>query len=123
MTIFDHLKSILYTKEDIQHNIDDENEYSPFMINRWCSMYSPELATIINNTTNWLGSIFVTKREHYKFVKSILPKVRFKHIPYIKKVKVDKEEEKDIELLASSLELSKREIKYLLDIQDEYKKS
>jgi hypothetical protein len=123
MTIFDYLKSILFTKKDVITNIDDETEYNQYMVNRWCSMYSPEIATIINNTTNWLAPALNTKQVHYNFLKSIIPKLRNKHIPYIKKVKVDKQDEKNIELLASSLELSKREIKYLLDIQNEYKKS
>lgn len=116
MTIFDFLNDILFTKKDKFTNVDDESQYNQYLVNRWVSMYSPECALYINNTVNWLYSVFDNKRDHYKFLKSILPRVRYRHIPYIKKVKVDKEEkDNNIELLAKSLELSQSEVKYLLD--------
>ena len=117
MTIFDFLNSILFTKKDRFDNVDDESQYNQYLINRWISMYSPQCAQYINNTVNWLYPIFEEKKSHYKFLKSILPKVRYKHIPYIKKVKPEDtdSEESNVELLAKSLELSQREVKYLLE--------
>ena len=117
MTIFDFLNDILFTKKDKLTNVDDESQYNQYLVNRWVSMYSPECAQYINNTVNWLYSVFDNKRDHYKFLKCILPRVKYRHIPYIKKVKPEKAEDdtNNIELLAKSLELSQKEVKYLLN--------
>ena len=115
MTIFDHLNDLLFTKEHNLSNVDDEQEYNQYMVNRWISMYSPNMATFINNTTNWLYPIMEEKSFHYNFLHKIAPQVKRKHIPYIKKSTEKQEEIDNIELIAQKLELSKREIKYLLD--------
>ena len=118
MTIFDHLNSILFTKKrDSLTNIDDESTFSPYMANRWISMYSSDLANIINNTSNRYINCF-NKQEFYSFLTSVLPKVRYKRISYIKK-KTEKENEKEqniIELLAKSREISIREAKELVEL-------
>ena len=116
MTIFDYLSDILFTKETNLTNADDEYEYNQYMVNRWASMYSPLMATLINNTSNWLYPILEDKSTHYNFLHSILPQVRRKHIPYIKKDKQKgTEEDINIKLMAKKLEISQREIKYFLD--------
>lgn len=119
MTIFDILNDILFTKKgNLLQNVDDEAAFNNYMINRWVSMYSPNLAIVINSTTNWLHSIFETKQDYYRFVSKVLPKVKYKHIPYIKKVKEDKAADLDnVELLAKRLELSQREIKSYYELQ------
>ena len=113
MTIFDILNDVLFTKKgNTLQNVDDESAFNMFMINRWVSMYSPNLAVVINNTTNRLHSVFDTKQDYYKYISKVLPKVNRKHIAYIKKVKKDDTEEIDnIKILAKRLELSEREIK------------
>ena len=89
------------------------------MINRWISMYSPTLAVLINNTTNWLGGVFETKQQQYQLLNKVVPQVYRKRIHYIKKNKDDDnmESHEHVELLAKRLELSEREIKsyYELD--------
>ena len=115
MTIFDHLNDILFTKERNLSNIDDEQEYNQYMINRWISMYSPHMALTINNTTNWLYPVMEEKSAHYRFLHSILPRVQRKHINYIKKSQETSEEDNNLDLLAQKLELSKREVKYFID--------
>ena len=122
MTIFDFLNGILFTKKDNFTNADDETQYNQYLVNRWISMHSPECAQYINNTVNRLYPVFDSKRDHYKFLKSIIPKVRYKHIPYIKKIKVENTDnnEDNIELLAESLELSQKEVKYLLESYEAY---
>lgn len=111
-TIFDYINDILYHKKgDLLSNVEHESGYNPYMINRWLSMYSPQIANLINLTSNRLYSVFETKSESYKFLLKILPKSKPRRIGYIKKVKKEKKDELDvIETLASSLELSKREI-------------
>lgn len=75
-------------------------------------MYSPEYATITNSTSNWLYPIFDTKQGQYKFLLSILPQTHRKRINYIKKIKnpVKAKSDDTITMLATNLEISKREI-------------
>lgn len=117
--IFDQLNDLLFTKErKCMDNVDHESDYSPYMINRWISMYSPELAHVINNTVNWTYQVFETKSEHYNFLHTVIPRVNRKRINYIKKTKRDKESkpEHDVSMLAKSMELSQREIQTMLDM-------
>lgn len=113
MTIFDILNDILFTKKGkLLQNVDDEAAFNNYMINRWISMYSPNLAIVINSTTNWLYNVFETKQDYYKFINKVIPKVTRKHIAYIKKTKPEETEESiNLKLIAKRLELSEREIK------------
>ena len=115
MTIFDQIGDVLFTKKKkCLDNIVDEGDYSPFMVNRWISMYSPEYCVLINNTVNWMHPVLETKTDHYKFIHAVLPKAKWKRINYVKKKKPDDSEQKqDVSALASTLELSEREVKYL----------
>ena len=87
------------------------------MINRWISMYSPQLASIINHTTNKYYSIFGSKADTYKFLLSIIPKSQLRRLHYIKKNKKAPGDNYDnvVEMLATNLELSKREINYYVN--------
>ena len=115
MTIFDQIGDVLFTKKKkCLENIVDEGDYSPFMINRWISMYSPEFCVLINNTANWMHSVLETKTDHYKFMHAVLPRAKWKRINYVKKKKPDDDDEQqDVSSLATALELSEREVKYL----------
>lgn len=117
MNIFDHLNDILFTKESKSlQNVEDEGDFQPYLVNRWISMYSPELAYIINETTNKYHSIFDEKRDTYKFLKVIMPRMRRKRINYIKKPKKDQEDMQEcVDILARSLEISKKEIINYID--------
>ena len=120
MTIFDCLNDILFTKRGkLLQNVDEETNFNQYMINRWSSMYSVNMASLVNNTTNWLWSIFETKQQYYKFVSVVFPRVPRKRIHYIKKQKPDQPEEKtdNVHLLAKRLELSQREIKSYYEFQ------
>jgi hypothetical protein len=120
VTIFDYINNILFHKKEIAITNED-NQFSGYLTNRWISMYSPTMALVVNNSTNWLYSIFETDEQYYKFLFTIIPKVRQKYIQYIKKVKTEDtntDEETEIEILARNLELSKREVKLYLDINN-----
>ena len=116
MTIFNIINDVLfYKKGNVLSNIDDESQFNGYMINRWTSMYSPEMATIINYTSNKYYSIFEVKRDQYKFLCSILPRVKPRRIFYIKKTsKTNDNIDKAVEMLSNSLEISKREINYYI---------
>lgn len=113
MTIFDQINSILFTKKKIEMNCDDESQFSPFILNRWLSFYDPNIAFIVNETTNKLRS-FYTKRELYDIYFHIYPKMRYKKINYIKKKK-ETEKTKKEELYIPEF-CSVREYKYNVDL-------
>lgn len=119
MLLFDVIKDVLYKKSGFAlQNVDNEAEFVPYMVGRWCSMHSPEVAVIVNNTTNRLWSVPQTKLEWYNMYLNILPRVKYKNIDYIKKPKADKEKVEDtaaMEFLAKQLEISVREVKYYVE--------
>lgn len=110
--IFETINDILYYKQNNQlDNIDNEKEYSGYMVNRWLSMYSDNVAVIVNETTNKFYNNFTTKKEHYTFLCKVLPKSRIKRIEYLKKDKAEtKIDDKVVTFLAKNMETSKREI-------------
>jgi hypothetical protein len=115
VNIFDQLNDLVFTKKrKCLDNADGESEYVPYMINRWVSMVSDTHATLINNTVNWLYPALEHKQQHYVLLHNILPRVGWKRVTYHKKVKKETtDEDVNIERLANALELSKREVKYL----------
>lgn len=120
MTIFDHLKDIITSKKG---NLPLDN-YVPFLINRWLSFASPSSCMAINESVNSLGNI--DKNIHYKLLIGCFPKQKYmSKINYIKKVKEEKEEEKDsrINILSKTMELSQKEIKQMLDFTNNNDKS
>ena len=59
--MFDYLNKVLYkTKGPDTSKVQESEEFVPFMIQRWGSMYSPEIARLINETSNrqWPGGAF-----------------------------------------------------------------
>jgi hypothetical protein len=111
-TIFNYIDSVLFTKRKLNKLNEGETQFNLYMLNRWCSMYSPDIASIVNETTNIYGKTFSSKQEQYEFILSLLPKVKKNKISYIKKNKEEKETKNlDIFYTAKISELSEREIK------------
>jgi hypothetical protein len=116
-TIFDFIEATIFTKNsELLQSTDDEKEFSPFMVNRWVSMYSPEMANVVNETTNRYSTVFENKREVFNFYVSVLPKVKFKRIAYIKKNTKDDKDIENIELMAKSQQTSQRDIKHKIEL-------
>ncbi len=112
-TIFTYLSNILYKKSDkVFSNIDSEDTYNHYMMCRWLSMHSPQVAKLVNETANWLYPIFNTKEESYKFLNTIIPYQNFRRINYIKKNKknTEKKGEDIADIIAQNMEISKREV-------------
>ena len=105
MTIFQYINSLLYSKKKIDMNCDDETQFNQYMINRWTSMYSPEIASFINETSNKFWSLLY----------NLLPRLKYKKIQYIKKTKKDKKKKEDEPILPEFL--SKREYKLYVDLE------
>jgi len=117
MTIFDILSNILFTKKKLLSNVDEENAFSPFLVNRWISMYSPNMA-ILSNYLNKYLSVFNNKNDLYSLFCAVFPRVSSKKISYFKKNKEKESTDKEIILTqyAKSKELSLREIKQYVEL-------
>lgn len=104
--------------------LDSEGEQSfvPFLLNRWLTMYSKETVGFVNSTLNKYSTIFDTdKQSTYKFYFNLIPRLKFKKMNYIKKVKKDKEkqEEQDqLKMIAKNNYLSVRELEMYKDLLD-----
>lgn len=114
-TIFDYLKDVLFQKKGLYKNkLDEQLNFYPFMLQRWCSMADNDTTRILNETTNkWLTTV-LSKQHYYKLMLSILPKIRQKRVAYLKKAnKSDNTDE--IENISVAVELSKREVEESLN--------
>ena len=90
MTIFDTLNSVLFKKNNnCLSTIDEESEFSPFMLNRWISMYSSNMAVYCNTINKYLG-IFERKKDIFNLFAAVIPAVPSKRINYIKRKKETK---------------------------------
>lgn len=116
--MFNYLNSLLYkSKVDIA-SINESNDFQPFLIQRWCSMHSTAISTLINETTNRYWPVLEDKHTWYVALDTVIPKSRFKKITYLKKNKkeIDVKEKEYIAKIASTLEISSREvINYIRD--------
>ena len=119
-TIFNYIDSVLFSKQKLNKLNEDETQFNLYMLNRWCSMYSPDITQIINETTNRHKEVFSLKQDQYNYILNILPKVKKRKINYIKKIKSEEiKEDENIAITAKCSELSQREIKQYIDLYNQ----
>lgn len=109
MTIFDIINDILFfKKKNILDNIDSESVFSPYMVNRWISMYSNTAAlncNIINKYLNFSNC----KQQIYNLFFYFFKKAPQRRITYYKKTRESStNEQQPIE--GKALEISRREL-------------
>jgi len=116
MSIFDFLKDLLFFKSKRSlSNIDSESSFSPYMVNRWASMYSNTVA-LYSNILNKYLMFSPNKEDLFGLFLAVLPRVPQRKITYYKKNKEEKSDnDENIVLLAKSLELSTKEIEKYID--------
>lgn len=92
--------------------------FNLYLANRYLSFYHPELAKLVNETSNKLGvSLEHTEGESaFEYLCAVVPKVKYKYIKYIKKPATENQRNKSIKddeitELAEAKELSTREIR------------
>ncbi len=115
MTIFQYINSLLYSKKKIDMNCDDESQFNLFMVNRWGSMYSKEIANYINETSNKFWNLFDDKQNQYNYLYNIIPKLKYKRIQYLKKTKKEKVKKEDEPILPEFI--SKKEYKHYVEME------
>lgn len=113
--MFEYLNAILYKSNkngNILTSVEESKDFQPFLMQRWCSMYSTSIAHIVNETTNRYWSTLEGNTMWYSAMDTIIPKCSFKKISYIKKNKkeANAKETEYIQKIANSLEISSREL-------------
>lgn len=104
--------------------LDSEGEqaFVPFLLNRWLTMYSKQTVSFVNDTLNKYCGVFDTdKQKTYMLYYNLIPRLKFKRINYIKKVKKDKAEQEDLDqlkLIARNKNISVRELKMYRNLLD-----
>ena len=125
MNFFQLQNKLFYSdKSKSAEFLDSEGEQSfvPFLINRWLTMYSKDTVGFTNETLNKYCGIFDTdKQKTYRLYYNLIPRLKFKRIYYIKKVKKDKAEQEDLDqlkLIARNKNMSVRELKMYRNLLD-----
>lgn len=117
--MFEHLNKILFkTKASIDENLNEDSEFQPYLVHRWCSMYSAEIASLLNQTSNLHWSTLQNNTEWFVYLDSVIPRTRFKRINYIKKKKetlVTKDRKQILLKVANKLEISSREVSQYIE--------
>lgn len=119
ITVF--LKSICQTKKILSRDYVEEYFPSYFVLLRFLSFLQTDdktkgvLMEFVNNNLNCLP--FDDKYDQYLYLLNTFPKIGHYRSKYIKReqVKIDKELQKKIDFFAETLELSKRDCKYLIN--------
>lgn len=120
MNIFDLLKDIIEVKSgEALDNFDTLQEFQPYIVCRWLSMYSSDHAEMINCTVNEVYPGIETKEMWYQLLTTIVPQNKYRYANYIKKSKKEKKftdkEVSIINLLSRNLEMSRREVAQMLE--------
>lgn len=116
--MFDYLNKILYkAKESDISNLNEDKEFQPFLIQRWCTMYSTSITSLVNDTTNRYWKILENNKDWYAALDTVIPTCRFKKISYIKKTKKEavKKSNETLLKIASNLEISSREVSQYIE--------
>ena len=125
MNFFQLQNKLFYSdKSKSAEFLDSEGEqaFVPFLLNRWLTMYSKQTVSFVNDTLNKYCGVFDTdKQKTYMLYYNLIPRLKFKRINYIKKVKKDKAEQEDLDqlkLIARNKNISVRELKMYRNLLD-----
>ena len=123
MNIFDLFKELFFKIKTVDcRNSEGMQLFIPFMINRWLSFYSKAQTLFVNECLNKYSNVIDDKMQMYNMYYNLIPKMHFKKIPYVKKVKDNPEKEiEHLALIASNLNISTREIKQNIEIYNNLK--
>lgn len=115
--MFNYVNEILYKqKESNFNNVDEDKEFQPFLIQRWCTMHSTPVAELINMSSNRYWSTYTSNKEWFIALKSTIPACKFKRLNYLKKNKKVALKNKDnLNKIANNLEISSRELNLYIE--------
>ncbi len=125
MNFFQLQNKLFYSNKSKQPEpLDSEGEqaFVPFLFNRWLTMYSKDTVGFVNETLNKYCGIFDTdKQKTYQMYYNLIPRLKFKRISYIKKVKKDKEKQDEtdqLKMIAKNKNMSVRELEIYKNLLD-----
>jgi len=125
MNFFQLQNKLFYSNKSKQPEpLDSEGEqaFVPFLLNRWLTMYSKDTVGFVNETLNKYCGIFDTdKQKTYQMYYNLIPRLKFKRISYIKKVKKDKEKQDEtdqLKMIAKNKNMSVRELEIYKNLLD-----
>tara|TARA_R110000850_G_scaffold272538_1_gene407797 strand:+ start:576 stop:953 length:378 start_codon:yes stop_codon:yes gene_type:complete len=125
MNFFQIQNKLFYSNKSKQPDpLDSEGEQSfvPFLFNRWLTMYSKDTVGFVNETLNKYCGIFDTdKQKTYQMYYNLIPRLKFKRISYIKKIKKDKEKQDEtdqLKMIAKNKNMSVRELEIYQNMLD-----
>jgi hypothetical protein len=125
MNFFQLQNKLFYSNKSKQPEpLDSEGEqaFVPFLFNRWLTMYSKGTVGFVNETLNKYCGIFDTdKQKTYQMYYNLIPRLKFKRISYIKKVKKDKEKQDEtdqLKMIAKNKNMSVRELEIYQNMLD-----
>ena len=111
-TIFQHIANVTHNKLHArEYSESDWKSYSPYMMNKWLSMYRGYI-DIIDLVQPYYG---LDKQIHYKMLSSLLPKQKV-FTKYIKSMKGPKYNPELTAILCKHYEVSKSEINSYLKL-------
>tara|TARA_R110002020_G_scaffold145959_1_gene320351 strand:+ start:14193 stop:14570 length:378 start_codon:yes stop_codon:yes gene_type:complete len=125
MNFFKLQNKLFYSKKDNADVLDTEGEqnFVPFLFNRWLSFYNNDMCVFTNETLNKFSAIFDDKQQAYRLYYYLIPRLKWKKISYIKKNKKDKDDEEDhLTLIAKNKNISKRELLLYVDLSKSFPK-
>lgn len=116
--MFEYLNKILFkTKTPDTSTINEVKEFQPFLIQRWCSMYSPQVSNLVNQTSNRVWPVLENNAMWFNYLHGIIPNSKFKRVTYIKKQKdKDNTNKQAIKVVANHLEISAREVNQYIEL-------
>ena len=125
MNFFQLQNKLFYSNKSKQPEpLDSEGEqaFVPFLFNRWLTMYSKDTVGFVNETLKKYCGIFDTdKQKTYQMYYNLIPRLKFKRISYIKKVKKDKEKQDEtdqLKMIAKNKNMSVRELEIYQNMLD-----
>jgi hypothetical protein len=114
--MFEHLKHLLQTKQQLKEDLNLDTSFTPFMAQRWISMCDSEKCLAVNETTNKLYQGINDKNSWYKILQVATSPTSNKYIKYIKKKQQSPSKiMKHIQFTANTLQISNKEAQTLLE--------
>lgn len=118
MNFFETNNALLFSKKsaDACEDYETWQSFSPFMVNRYLSCYSPDMAVFANDTVNRYSQVSDDRTAVYRMYHYLIPKLKFKRINYVTKKNKkanSKDQDKDntdYSIYARNNCLSKREV-------------
>lgn len=112
MNMFEDIQNIINYKNNVI--VKDGDNFVPYLMQRWISMISPEMAYVLNETINEVHWTMKSPQMWYDAFLTLVPKVGYQKISYIKKDKTPPEP--DVKLYAQRMEISIKEAKDLMEL-------